>query len=616
MPPKRSSSSLVSRAPVGALQVSPLASRIATAAAPADFESLERLRSALYEVGKVVARFDSVEQLLSELVESLREGVSQLFTAVLLEERSGRRSLRTWQAPGGRRAQLQRAERRARTVHDYLVRPSPLSLPLGPRPSPHGSPSRGSGGSFVTLPLVGSDERVFGVFQVETGRALDELSLAFLSAATHQLALALERHDAFVQEVELRRRAEALERIEKQLRLRERAARLAAEQSKRRLAFLAEASALLAASLDYERTLPQVARLAVRRIADGCAIVLDGLEGDCLRRIVNVREGLSTERASDQFARIVAKVGEHDALAVDPAESPMDGARSVTTTIGVPLRTRGERIGVLALVCLRPQATFGPEDVTQAEDFARRLAMTVDNARLYREAQRAIASRESLLAVVSHDLKTPLSSIVMSAGLLLAGAPGTERRRRGRRQLEGILRSAERMKHLVRDLLDVAQIEARHLLLRRGFHPVVEILDEAAQLVTPLAAEKSIELRTAVDGELPQVYGDRDRILQVLSNLLSNAIKFTPAGGQVALSASNEPPSLRFTVRDSGPGISPQDVPNLFGKFWQAEQTAHLGNGLGLFISKGIVDAHGGRIWVENLLDSGAAFHFTLPCAG
>jgi signal transduction histidine kinase len=253
--------------------------------------------------------------------------------------------------------------------------------------------------------------------------------------------------------------------------------------------------------------------------------------------------------------------------------------------------------------------------VSLVEDLAHRVASSVDAARLYRSAQEAIASRDTLLAVVSHDLKNPLSSVVMGAELLLAQVPAVERRRRGRKQLEVIQRSAAQMKRLVEDLLDVANIEANHFSLHCQRQAIEPILREAIEQLAPLAKAKAVDLEaTSIEGPL-EVNVDRSRILQVLSNLIGNAIKFTPERGRIELSIEASHAEVEVSVTDSGPGIPAERQPEVFRKFWQADETSHLGSGLGLFIAKGIVEAHGGRIEVSSPATKGTRFAFTLPRA-
>lgn len=231
-----------------------------------------------------------------------------------------------------------------------------------------------------------------------------------------------------------------------------------------------------------------------------------------------------------------------------------------------------------------------------------------------RQAQEAVLARDELLAVVSHDLRSPLSSIVVSAKLLSrrasragdadAGARGT---------IETILRSADQMSRLLGDLLDAARLEAGGLPVSRSRHDPAALVDEAVQMMRPLAENKGLAIRQRVAGGLPSILSDRKRILQVLANLLGNAVKFTPEGGAITITADGEGEAVRFTVADTGAGIPGDALPHLFDRYWQARHTGHAGAGLGLYIAKGIVEAHGGRLRAQSSPGQGSTFSFTLP---
>jgi two-component system sensor histidine kinase/response regulator len=228
------------------------------------------------------------------------------------------------------------------------------------------------------------------------------------------------------------------------------------------------------------------------------------------------------------------------------------------------------------------------------------------------EAEAKIAAREEILAAVSHDLGNPIAAASTGTTLLL---------RRGemlgdetiRRQAELVQRALERMYKLVTDLLHVSQIEGGRLPIDKGEHEPSDILRQTFDLFSPLATAKARELVCAPAAWSAPVSCDRDRIHQVLSNLLGNALKLTPTGGRVALGATVLPSEVEFSVEDSGPGIDRADLPHIFDRYWQAAGQKRHGHGLGLAIAKGIVQAHGGRIWAESDLGHGATFRFTVP---
>ncbi|MCY1019949.1 sensor histidine kinase [Pyxidicoccus sp. MSG2] len=241
----------------------------------------------------------------------------------------------------------------------------------------------------------------------------------------------------------------------------------------------------------------------------------------------------------------------------------------------------------------------------------RRLA--VENARLARLAEAAAREREDVLAIVSHDLKNPLATVRLSAAVLqqkLARLPGGE----GLVGRVGAMdRAAVHMLGLITDLLDAARLDAgQPLAVEPRPEPVGELIGEALALIEPQATRGGLRLEQHLP---PGLMGlcDRERILQVLANLLGNAVKFTPAGGTVTVEARAEEGEVRVAVRDTGPGIPEDEQPRLFERYWQSRDTAHQGSGLGLYIARGLVEAHGGRLWVESVTGAGSTFTFTLP---
>jgi signal transduction histidine kinase len=203
----------------------------------------------------------------------------------------------------------------------------------------------------------------------------------------------------------------------------------------------------------------------------------------------------------------------------------------------------------------------------------------------------------------------------MAASFLLEIAPTNDRRVQARRQLEVIQRSATRAKRLIQDLLDVARIQAGGLAVDPVAVDVRSLVTEAMEAATPLANAAQLRVSADTTMDMPAVASDRERVLQVFANLIGNAIKFTPKGGEIRILSSLEHGEVRFTVADTGPGIPAEHLDHVFDRYWQAKSTAKLGTGLGLSIAKGIVEAHGGRIWVESSPGSGAEFNFTLPLA-
>jgi signal transduction histidine kinase len=282
----------------------------------------------------------------------------------------------------------------------------------------------------------------------------------------------------------------------------------------------------------------------------------------------------------------------------------------------VPMVARGRTIGAITLISTDSGRRYGVRDLNMAEDLAHRAAVAVDNARLYLEAREAVRTREDLLGIVSHDLRNPLAGMLMRCALMLETLPQDESGERIRRDLEAMNRSAHRMERLLRDLLDFASIQAGRLGIERKPHPVGELLKEGMESLYALAGKRKIEDHTQqLDDGGVQVLCDRERFLQIFSNLIGNALKFTPQDGSVSVRVEQRDAEMMFCITDTGPGIPKEESTKIFQKYWQG-RGGRTGAGLGLYIAKALVDAHGGRIWVESAPGSGASFFFTLPLAG
>jgi len=272
----------------------------------------------------------------------------------------------------------------------------------------------------------------------------------------------------------------------------------------------------------------------------------------------------------------------------------------------------GEVVGALLFGHPDPGA-FTERDERIVQGIASWAAVAFHNARLYEGAQRATRARDDMLAVVSHDLRNPLNVIATGAALILEiDLPEPKKRQ----QLETIRRTTDRMNRLIQDLLDVTGVESGKLSIHRERLGMKELLEEAREMMTPLAAERGLILACEdVEGDA-SLTADRERMLQVFSNLVGNAIKFTPEGGRVSMGADRGPGIARFWVEDTGPGISEEDLPRLFDRFWRGKDHREAGAGLGLPIAKGIVEVHGGTMTVDSAVGRGTRFTFTLPLSG
>ena len=225
------------------------------------------------------------------------------------------------------------------------------------------------------------------------------------------------------------------------------------------------------------------------------------------------------------------------------------------------------------------------------------------------DAERATKVRDEVLAILAHDLRNPLQS-VLGAASMLALTPEHDKRQRQCKIIERAVRSMER---LVTDLLDVARIESGTFAIRQARVDTSTLLHEAVELCEPQALAMHIAIGTEVPDDVKPMLADRDRLLQVLSNLLGNALKFSDAAGKVVVRAANTDGAVQLSVEDSGRGIPTDDLPHVFERFWKANRASSAGAGLGLAICKGIVEAHGGRIWAVSTLGRGTTVHFEIP---
>jgi signal transduction histidine kinase len=226
----------------------------------------------------------------------------------------------------------------------------------------------------------------------------------------------------------------------------------------------------------------------------------------------------------------------------------------------------------------------------------------------------ALSHRDDFLGIVSHDLRNLLGGIVLSAGVMAKIADSHEQ---GKQILAGtarIQRYAARMNRLIGDLLDVASIDSGRLAVAPVTADIAAVLEEAVEMFQADAAADHLSIVTRARGPLMARF-DHDRLLQVMANLISNAIKFTPERGGVTVDAARSGDDVQVSVTDTGTGIPADMQAAVFERFWQAKADDRRGLGLGLYISRSIVEAHGGRIWVESTPNVGSTFFFTLPAA-
>ena len=400
---------------------------------------------------------------------------------------------------------------------------------------------------------------------------------------------------------------------------------------------LAEAATVLSSNLDYQETLRSITTLLVPEIADWCLIDLTDEQGGFTRIAAaaadeahaSIAQRLRRHYEPREVAHGVsrtARVGTSEfmshmddalllSIARDAEHLELLRGMQMKSYICAPLVSRGRTIGVLTLALARSGRRFSAGDVPLAEELARRAAIAVDNARLYREAHEANRAKSHFLTTMSHELRTPLNAIGGYTELIEMGlrGPVTEQQRE---DLARIQRSQKHLLGLINNLLNFARIESGHIELR--VEPVV-VDDELAAvepLIAPQLTAKGLRYQRAAAVGRVACQADRDKMRQVLLNLLSNAVKFTPPQGEVALSWDASDDAVRMHVHDTGPGIPVQKLEAIFEPFVQLTDTftrVTEGTGLGLAISRELARAMGGDVTVTSEVGRGSTFTLTLP---
>ena len=466
--------------------------------------------------------------------------------------------------------------------------------------------------SILGVPLR-YENRVLGVVHVatEAKRAFSAEDEVFLQLLSDRIAVAVAHAELYEAESKARERA---------------------DEERRRVRMLYETSAALISLADVDSMLQKVAELAVGALGDWCLI--DLVEQQGLRNAA----GVHRDAAKQQWlTKIGGRASRHDPrslvvrcrrpvvlrrladksmrrMAIDTAHYQALTELGLQSLIVVPLLARDRALGTLAFGRGAGQP-FNTDDLSLANEIGRQIGLALDNALLVDDLRSAVRGREEILAVVSHDLRNPLSTILLSAEAAQR-LPEVARFEMLHRHLQLIYRAGGRMDRLIGDLLDFSRIAEHRLAIQPHTERAGDILHEAVQLSAGVASSGHVHVvedAGGLDGRF--IDADRDRILQVLSNLITNAIRFSPQGADVKVSAKPKPAGVVFEVHDEGPGVDPNDAPHIFEPFWQGREAAREGTGLGLAIAKGIIEAHGGQIWLERGEKGGATFAFSLPAS-
>lgn len=401
--------------------------------------------------------------------------------------------------------------------------------------------------------------------------------------------------------------------------------------------FLSEATRVLASSLDYRTTLASVARLAVPRIADWCVVhILDETgfpQQEALAHIDPVKVSWALDlqtmypidMSSPSGMPNVIRTGTSElyphvtddqlvAAARDPEHLDILRMVGFTSAMIVPVIARDRVLGAISFISAELGRRYGEREISLAESLADRAGVAIDHAQLYQEAQDASRARDQFLAVAAHELRSPLTSMKGFAQLLLRRAARTDGGEQWLTPLQTIDAQVNRVTGLVNRLLDVSRIEEKRLQLEVEPVDLASVTSEAVREVRHATEDHQIILTPSDHPIIVEL--DRARIEQVLFNLLDNAMKYSPAGTQVVVSTTVKDGSAVVRVRDQGPGIPPEFRTRLFERYVRgaaAGRSSSEGLGLGLYVAHGIVEAHGGRMWIEDAQGRGSVFAFALP---
>jgi PAS domain S-box-containing protein len=413
--------------------------------------------------------------------------------------------------------------------------------------------------------------------------------------------------------------------------------RKAAEE---RLRFIAEASRVLASSLDYQVTLERLARLSVEALADYCLIDLADADGSVRRvaashadaarqplverlreyppdgaraagvsSVLRTGEPLAVNEVSEEVLASMARDDEHARVMREL------GLKSFLT---VPLVARERTIGALTLASTRARREYTAEDISYAREIASRAALAIENARLYKRAREVNQAKDEFLATLSHELRTPLTPILGWTHMIRSGRLNEVEVERGVRVIE---KNSQSLSRLINDLLDMSSILSGKMRLEREPVELSSVVREAIETVRPQADARSVALEASLGGAAATVSGDRTRLVQVFWNLLNNAVKFSPEGGRVRVSLNTDSGrEASVNVEDDGQGITLDFLPHVFERFRQADMGTtreHGGLGIGLALVKSFVEAHGGAVRAASAGEGrGSRFTVTLPALG
>lgn len=408
------------------------------------------------------------------------------------------------------------------------------------------------------------------------------------------------------------------------------------KQVEERQRLLNEASEKLVTSLDHQITLQEIARLLVPSMADYCRIALVDNQGQIQEIAVNhfepekialVRELYEQykDRVSSTYGlNRLLESGQAELISVvtpeviappareNPAMLPIIEALGLRSYMGTPLIARERVIGAITFSSVQPERYYTREDLDFAQELARRIALTLDNARLYQEAQKAIQVRDDFISIASHELRTPVTSLKLYVAVL--------QKQLARVGEENVVHSLTKMDaqlnkltQLIKDLLNVSKIEVGRLDFQQELFDLNEVVKETVEQIQPTTRKHDIH----IEGMISQpAWGDKERVGQVITNLLTNAIKYSPQADTIIVRVTSTPDAAVVSVEDFGIGIEQEHIHAIFERFYRVsdpDEKTFPGLGIGLYISHEIIKRHGGTLSVESEKGRGSVFSFTLP---
>lgn len=401
------------------------------------------------------------------------------------------------------------------------------------------------------------------------------------------------------------------------------------------LAYLAEASKVLSSSLDYKTTLSNIAKLAVPRFSDWCAVDLLNGEGE-LEQVAVAHKDPKKLKWAKELRKVdppklndpsgvpkVIRTGKSEYYPVITNETLVKLAKNkkhlqllrnlgFTSAIVVPLCREGKCVGGMTFVTTETKRNYTETDLKIVEELANRASIALENAGLYKASQDAVTLRDNFISVASHELKTPITSVKIFTEVLQQHSEQIGDQK-AVAHLTKMNKQLDKLTELIYNMLNISKIQAGRL----EFHEKLFDLDTAVAEIVDVLQQGATKHKLIIEGKThKKVYGDEDRIGQVLSNLIANAIKYSPKADKVIIHLSTDRRNVIVCVEDFGIGLATEHVGHIFERFYRVFDEADKtfpGLGIGLYISSEIIKRHHGKLWVESEPGKGSRFYFSLP---